>query len=291
MHFKILLLGDSRVGKSSLLQKFVGETVNDFYVESLGVELKETIRNFSNSRIKLRIYDASGNPKLGFLLNQYLSIAQGVFVCFDVTNSFSFDNVENHVKKVKAAHSDIPIFLIGCKSDLSLERSVETEKIKNLAERLGLPYFATSSRKDVNVSEPFMQIMQQMYFLSLPQKMAPILEQHLNDYLNSLPQSNNFSSLFTTRSAKENLLIEEYKKNFAKLCQAKEVHDLEDFCRETLDIIERANLLFANENPILSVIATSPLSKTLGKILSDLSKSAKDFIDLPAFDSNKLTIS
>lgn len=294
MHFKILILGDSRVGKSTLVQQFVGEPADDYYCESLGVDFKEAILNFLNHRIKLCIYDACGNPKVDFLLKPYLSIVQGAFVCFDVTNPLSFYNIERHIKKIKEQHHDIPIFLIGCKSDLSHTHSVETEKIKELVAQLGLPYFETSGRKAINVQEPFTQIMQQMYFLSLQpllQKIIPTLEQHLHNYLQSTPSSNNVFSLFAGRSARENLLIEEYKKKLAALSQSKSVHEVEAFFRAALDIIERADNLFAAENPFLSMMATSPLSKTLGKTLFDLGKTTKDFIDLSALvDVSQLKI-
>lgn len=289
-HFKILLLGNSRVGKSVLLQKFVDELCDDIYYESVGVDVKETILPFFDSRIKLRIYDVGGNPRLEFLMKDYLPIAEGAFVCFDVTNSLSFENVENHIKKIKAVKSNIPIFLIACKCDLTHARSVSAEQVNKLVERLRLPYFETSSHKEVNIKEPFVQIMKRMYFLSAISKVKPILEQHLTNYLKSLPSSNNYPGIFISRSTKEEILKDEYKVHFDKLCQASSVEELKDFFRETSIIIERADLLFASENPLLSIVTASPLSKTLKNILSDLHKSTRYFIDLSTADDLKLQI-
>ncbi|HHT0594233.1 TPA: Rab family GTPase [Legionella anisa] len=286
-HFKILLLGNSRVGKSTLLQKFVGEPCDDFYNATLGVDVKEKILPFFNSRIKLRVYDVGGNPGFQFLLKEYLRIAEGAFVCFDITYPFSFENVEDYIKKIRAVKTNIPIFLIGCKGDLTHKRAVSAEQINKLAERLGLTYFETSSHEEVNVKEPFIQIMQQMYFLAALNKVKPILEQHLNDYL-KLPSSNNYPGIFISRSTKEEILKDEYKSHFDKLSQARSVAELKDFFRETSHIIERADSLFASENPLLSIVAASPLSKTLKNILSDLHKSTKYFVDLSELANLKL---
>lgn len=95
----------------------------------------------------------------------------------------------------------------------------------------------------------------------------------------TLPQFSNYQGLFVRRSTKEDRLIEEFKNYLDKLGPTSKEEDLKDFFKQTLALTERANLLFANENPVLSLVSTSPLSKTFKKILSDLNKSTKYIVD------------
>lgn len=289
-HFKILLLGKSHVGKTLLLEKFIGKTTDELF-ETMGVDQEIASLHFLNKRIKLRIWDAWGNPKLKSIVTRYLSDIDGAFVCFDLTDDRALEGVKTYIEKIKEIKANIPIFLIGCKSDLSKLGSNGADQIKQLAETLALPYFETSSRKGLNVKEPFMQIMEKMYFIDVINKTKFVLQEYFANYTKSLSQLSNLSSLFHNANTQDKLLVDEYKANFDRLDLASNATDLEDFFTKTLNIIERSDLLLSNQNPFLNILASSPLSKVLKQILQEFSKMTKDFTDLSQLaDFKKLQI-
>lgn len=145
--FKLLLLGDRAVGKTTLLQKFVEELDPDCYYATCGVDQKVRSLFLFNTQLDLRIWDAGGDPGLWHLVKRYLPDTNGALVCFDVTNPFSLIRVSNYVEKLREAQPNLPIMLIACKSDLTQKRRVSEEQAQQQAQKLNIAYLETSGLK------------------------------------------------------------------------------------------------------------------------------------------------
>ncbi|EHL30577.1 Rab family GTPase [Legionella drancourtii] len=264
---KIILLGDSYVGKTTLLQKYIGEGDPDCYYATLGVEQKlKTIALF-NQTINLRIWDAAGVPKLRHLVKTYLHEAHGALICFDVTKTSSLHNVDTFVELFRQHQKNAPIILVGCKTDL--KRVVSTEQAQAKAEQLGVVYIETSGSKKTNVDEVFTQLIQQIFVLKVLSKIKPELERQFTNYAKTYNKTNTHS-LFGTKSTQEGCLKKEYQHNLQQLFQATHFSELDTFLQKTVQLIKKADDLHQQENPILGLITTSTLSTMLQQTLDAL---------------------
>lgn len=259
--FKLLLLGDRAVGKTTLLQKFVEELDPDCYYATCGVDQKIRSLFLFNKHLDLKIWDAGGEPSLWHLVRRYLPDANGALVCFDVTNPFSLIKINSYVEKLREAQPNLPIMLIACKSDLAQKRMVSEEQAQQLAQKLGIAYLETSGLKKNNVDAAFLQITQRMYFARMLNNIRPTLEKYFNDYANNPPNP---------ISKKETTLKEEYKLLFEQLLRASSLDELNDFYQKTSNLIDQADALFARKHPIWNTITTSPLTSMLKKTLASL---------------------
>lgn len=265
--FKLLLLGDRAVGKTTLLQKFVEELDPDCYYATCGVDQKIRSLFLFNKHINLRIWDAGGDPDLWHLVKRYLPDTNGALVCFDVTNPFSLMRANNYVEKQREAQPNLPIMLIACKSDLTQKRMISEEQAQQQAQKLGIAYLETSALKKNNIDAAFIQITQRMYFARMLNTIRPSLESYFNDYLTNLPNP---------ISKKETALKEEYKCLLAGLLRATSLDELNDFYQKTFCIINQADVLYARKHPIWNAITISPLSAVLKKTLAALDSLQKN---------------
>ena len=154
--FRILFLGDSTVGKSSLFNKL---TTDDYYLEpsiptTIGVDFKiKSFDNFlyqnKNYAVKLQLWDMAGQKRFSSIVQSYLKMANACIFMYDITNRESFENVENWYNDVvsqKYSIEDISFILIGNKTDLEKNRTVLYKEGKELADRLNLDFYEISVR-------------------------------------------------------------------------------------------------------------------------------------------------
>ncbi|WP_058535805.1 GTP-binding protein [Legionella saoudiensis] len=266
--FKLLILGDRAVGKTTLLQKFVKEQDPDCYYSTCGVEQKTSLLSLFNQNINLKVWDAGGDPHLWKLVKRYIPDTNGALVCFDVTSPFSLTNVNNYVNELRKVQPNIPIMLIGCKTDLTQTRRVSEEQAQQLAQKLGIAYLETSGLKRNNVDEAFIQIIQRIYFSSTFNIIRPTIEKYFEDYSNN-PQN--------SISKKEIMLKNEYQLLLEQLLHASSQDELNDFYQKTTNIINQADALFARKHPIWNTLTISPLSSMLRKTLAALELLQKSF--------------
>lgn len=280
-HLKIILLGDNYVGKSCLLASLFGNPDFDNYFDTMGVDEKIKFLKIYNKTIKLRIWDASGAPRLQKIVASYFHHADGAFICFDLTNLQSFCNIKALVDRFRTTNKQAPIVLVGCKADLIELRSVSHKEANELADQFGLTYIEVSARKEINVKEGFNLLAKQIYFLAQVKKIKPILEEQYHNYL--LTMQKNRSGLFSACSpyhTKEGLLKEEYHSSLKQFLQATDPSALNVFCIKVLDLIEQVDQLYEHENPYWSIISHSPLSKVLRQVLDVLCSMPSEIIEL-----------
>ncbi|KAK9167761.1 hypothetical protein Scep_002952 [Stephania cephalantha] len=162
--FKVVLIGDSGVGKSNLLSRF---TRNEFCLESkstIGVEFATRTLQVEGKTIKAQIWDTAGQERYRAITSAYYRGALGALLVYDVTKPTTFENVSRWLKELRDhADSNIVIMLIGNKTDLKHLRAVATEDAQGFAEKEGLSFIETSALEAVNVEKAFQTILAEIY--------------------------------------------------------------------------------------------------------------------------------
>jgi small GTP-binding protein len=162
--FKVVLMGDSGVGKSNLISRF---TTNEFSLESkstLGVEFASRSIVTDGKVIKAQIWDTAGQERYRAITSVYYRGAVGALLVYDITKRQSFDNVTRWLKELRDhADAHIVIMLVGNKKDLRHQRQVSTDEAKELCKLHKLFFIETSALADTNVKTAFETILRQIY--------------------------------------------------------------------------------------------------------------------------------
>ncbi|KAI4298934.1 hypothetical protein L6164_032440 [Bauhinia variegata] len=162
--FKVVLIGDSGVGKSNLLSRF---TRNEFCLESkstIGVEFATRTLQVEGRTIKAQIWDTAGQERYRAITSAYYRGALGALLVYDVTKPTTFENVSRWLKELRDhADANIVIMLIGNKTDLKHLRAVATEDAQSYAEKEGLSFIETSALEATNVEKAFQTILGEIY--------------------------------------------------------------------------------------------------------------------------------
>jgi len=154
--FKVLLVGNSVVGKSSLILRYVDQIWNDVFVPTIGVDFKVKSLEIENKSIKLQIWDTAGQERFRNVISSYFKGAHGILLIFDITSRDSFKELENWLAEVeKNASTQILKILIGNKCDLEEEREISKDEGEAFAMRNGMQYIETSAKINTNVNEAF----------------------------------------------------------------------------------------------------------------------------------------
>jgi len=159
--YKVIVIGDPAVGKTSLLTKFAKNQFEEKYLPTVGVNIvKEPIElKDINATINLMFWDVAGQPQFYMLHRPYFNGADGMILVFDITRSSTFSNINNwYSSAVKYGLSGIPRILIGNKIDLKDERKIILPMAEHLSEKLNAPYFETSALTGETVKEVFQKI-------------------------------------------------------------------------------------------------------------------------------------
>ncbi|CAH0515895.1 unnamed protein product [Peronospora belbahrii] len=164
--FKIVLIGDSGVGKSNLLSRF---TRNEFNLESkstIGVEFATKSIVAEGKTIKAQIWDTAGQERYRAITSAYYRGAVGALLVYDITKHGTFENVERWLKELRD-HADVNtvIMLVGNKSDLRHLRAVSTEEAMAFAENNNLAFIETSALEATGVDTAFQRILTEIYKL------------------------------------------------------------------------------------------------------------------------------
>ena len=161
--FKIVLVGDAEVGKTSLTQRFAYGTFTNGYISTLGVDFIVKSIPVENSIVKIQAWDTAGQERYSGVRPIYYRGAKGALLVFDITMRQSFVNVEKWFDQIRRyAGADVPIVLVGNKVDLDESRVVATDEVKEYSKAQDLPYFETSAKTDIKVNDVFKKIAEQI---------------------------------------------------------------------------------------------------------------------------------
>lgn len=156
--FKLLIIGDSGVGKSSLLLRFADNTFSGSYITTIGVDFKIRTVNLDGKRVKLQIWDTAGQERFRTITSTYYRGTHGVIVVYDVTNGESFANVKRWLHEIDQNCDVVNRVLVGNKNDEPERKVVLTEDASRFAETMGIQLFETSAKDNINVEEMFLSV-------------------------------------------------------------------------------------------------------------------------------------
>ncbi|CAI2380012.1 unnamed protein product [Moneuplotes crassus] len=154
--FKILLIGNSGVGKSSLLLRFSDDTFTGNFMPTIGVDFKIRTLEVDGKTIKLQIWDTAGQERFKTITSSYYKGAHGIIVVYDVTDKESFKNIDTWMNEIeKHASDNVSRILCGNKSDLEDSRQVSTDEGKELSDTYNIRFIESSAKENANVEEAF----------------------------------------------------------------------------------------------------------------------------------------
>ena len=161
--FKLLLIGNSSVGKSSLLVRFVDDVWEENFVPTIGVDFKLKTLDVNGKKVKLQIWDTAGQERFKNITASYYRGGNGVLVVYDITDRDSFTNLTSWLIEIeKNANKNVFKLLIGNKNDLESERKVTTEEGKEFADSNGMKFIETSAKTADKVYEAFELLTQEI---------------------------------------------------------------------------------------------------------------------------------
>lgn len=187
---KIILIGDTGAGKTSLLTRFAEDTFNNFFIPTIGVDFRTRDITIDGEQVKLHLWDTAGQEKFRSITKSYFRGSNGILVVFDLSKRKSFDETKFWIQNAKEILGDTAdMLLIGNKCDL--ERDVEMEEAEELADSHNIRYFETSAKNNINVNEAF-------NFL--------VSESLINQKCETASKSSSHKSLFVEDKKTDNLL-------------------------------------------------------------------------------------
>ena len=157
MTIKILLVGDSSVGKTCILLRYSENKFQEQFLSTIGLDFKVKRMVIDGKPIKLQVWDTAGQEQYRTITKSFLRGADGILLVFDLTNQTSFDMVNEWMNSIKEnASSTVDIFLVGNKCDL--DRVVTQDKIDEFKQNNNVPYFETSACTGFNIQETFTEM-------------------------------------------------------------------------------------------------------------------------------------
>ncbi|TRZ20098.1 hypothetical protein HGM15179_007079 [Zosterops borbonicus] len=154
--FKLLIIGNSSVGKTSFLFRYADDTFTPAFVSTVGIDFKVKTVYRNDKRVKLQIWDTAGQERYRTITTAYYRGAMGFVLMYDITSEDSFNAVQDWATQIKTYSWDnAQVILVGNKCDMEDDRIVPVEKGKHLADQLGFDYFEASAKENINVRQVF----------------------------------------------------------------------------------------------------------------------------------------
>ena len=158
--YKILLLGDSSVGKTCFLMRYADNTFQEIHMSTIGLDYKlKNVQLDDGKIVKIQIWDTAGQDRFRSITKNYYKGAHGIILIYDVTSRKTFENIKNWVSQIKEEVSDkVNIILVGNKIDDETNRKVTTEEGKQMAASYELEFFETSAKSGVGIDTTFNEL-------------------------------------------------------------------------------------------------------------------------------------
>lgn len=164
MIFKLVIVGDSGVGKTGIINRYLHGTFQEQSKSTVGVEFGTKKIVVDGKNLKAQIWDTAGQERYRSITNAYYKGAKGALIVYDITNRFSFENVERWIKEIKAmGDKSIYLVLVGNKSDLEPSREVSVEEGQIKAQNNGIAFMETSAKTADNIDIVFDQLSHKVY--------------------------------------------------------------------------------------------------------------------------------
>ena len=164
IEIKLLTLGDSSVGKSSFIIKFIDGKFSYNYIATMGLDFKQKIIQLNNGElVKLRIFDTAGQERFKSISINFIKKANGILLLYDITNKSSFESVNKWIESIRQVGEEkISIVLVGNKCDLEKERKISLEEGQAKAAEFDLPFFESSCKDGINIKDAFVKLSEEI---------------------------------------------------------------------------------------------------------------------------------
>lgn len=172
--FNIILIGDTRVGKTSYFRRFCEGIYYEKSLLTIGIEKQiKSIRLNNGETIKIVLWDTLGQEKYFSITKNFLKNADAILVLYDITNAKTFDILEKWINKIEdTANFESRIAIIGTKIDLESQRQILTETAQDYASKKNCFFFEISSKNDINVQESLIQMVELLYYDYIQRQIA-----------------------------------------------------------------------------------------------------------------------
>ena len=163
---QLLIIGDSSVGKTSLITRYANGTFKEEYLATVGLDYFTKVEEINNQTIQVKLWDTAGQERFKSLTQNYFRNAQGVLLTFDVTNTESFDNLKDWINSIKKNMEGnnvfIPLIIIGNKIDMEDSREIQKEDAQKFATENKYKYFETSAKTGEGVDDAIRDLVNQV---------------------------------------------------------------------------------------------------------------------------------
>jgi small GTP-binding protein len=203
INIKLILVGDSGVGKSTFLKRKVDEVFYSSFLSTVGVDFNTQYFVRQNYKIRTSIWDTAGQEKYSSLIEVYYRNLTAALIFYDTTNKESFENINKWLNKVKHNNEFLPVYIIGTKTDLNNEREVfvsDLEKYKSD----NILIFECSSKTNYNINEIFESVIDDIFNKIKKKELLPFSNHGIKVYNNNFRQIENLEISDTKTVNKKN---------------------------------------------------------------------------------------
>jgi len=157
--FKLLLIGDSGVGKTCILFRFSDDAFNTTFISTIGIDFKIKTIELKGKKIKLQIWDTAGQERFHTITTSYYRGAMGIMLVYDITNLKSFENIAKWLRNIdEHANEDVEKMILGNKCDMEDNRQVPKERGDVIALEHGIKFMETSAKNNINIDRAFQEL-------------------------------------------------------------------------------------------------------------------------------------
>lgn len=157
--FKLLLIGDSGVGKTCVLFRFSDDAFNTTFISTIGIDFKIKTVELNGKKIKLQIWDTAGQERFHTITTSYYRGANGIMLVYDITNPKSFDNISKWLRNIEEhASEDVERMLLGNKCDMEEKRMISKERGEQISREHGIKFYETSAKNNINIEKAFITL-------------------------------------------------------------------------------------------------------------------------------------
>ena len=162
--YKIMVLGESKVGKTSLIKRFTKDQFGGVYLTTVGMDFQDKIIEIEDKKIRLQVWDTAGQERFRNVTKSYFQSSHGLLVVYDITDKESFEKINFWMKNIKEnAPENAKLILVGNKCDLANERQVSYEEGEKKASDYNIKFFESSAKEGTNVKEFFFYLANEIY--------------------------------------------------------------------------------------------------------------------------------
>ena len=164
--FKVLLIGDTAVGKTSIILQYTKHIHPRSYISTLGLDFAIHDQKLNNGKnVELRIYDTAGQEKYSSIVKNLYNTAQGLILVYDITSIKSFHNINNWLNYVKEnSKQNVKLILVGNKTDLEEKREVEINDANKLSNDFKIELFEISAKNNIGVDDVFIKMAEMLSY-------------------------------------------------------------------------------------------------------------------------------